>query len=376
MPRSSPAAVVQSVKVPLPDEPRSAAIWRHSLAGHVADPGGMGRRAGRPVPAAGGADHGRRRARRQRPPDPAGARPLTLADVAAACRQQANQNLGELAVKVQPVCGWDDLVLPEDRLEQLRDICAQVRHHYRVYGDWGFGAQTQSRHGAQRAVQRAARHRQDDGRRGARRASCGSTCTRSTCPAWSASTSARPRRTWPRIFAEAETGNAILFFDEADALFGKRTEVSDAHDRYANIETSYLLQRMEEYEGVVILATNLRQNMDEAFTRRLRFVVEFPFPDGRQPAADLARRTLPPQAPVAADVDLGALAREFQVAGGSIRNIVLNAAFLAAADGGVIDRRHVLRGARREFEKIGKLWNDGSVRRAVARSRSAEVRDD
>jgi SpoVK/Ycf46/Vps4 family AAA+-type ATPase len=158
-----------------------------------------------------------------------------------------------------------------------------------------------------------------------------------------------------RIFAEASSGNAILFFDEADALFGKRTEVSDAHDRYANIETSYLLQRIEEYEGVVVLATNLRQNIDEAFTRRIRFVVEFPFPE-----ADDRRRIwqtlFPPGAPLSADVDLVRLAREFAVTGANIKNIVLHAAFLAAAEGTDIGRPHILRGTRREFEKIGKLW--------------------
>jgi SpoVK/Ycf46/Vps4 family AAA+-type ATPase len=149
--------------------------------------------------------------------------------------------------------------------------------------------------------------------------------------------------------------NAILFFDEADALFGKRTEVSDAHDRYANIETSYLLQKMEEYEGVVILATNLRQNLDEAFTRRIRLVVEFPFPEADN-RARIWRTMFPPGAPVSPDVDFALLGREYQVAGGNIKNIVLNAAFLAAADGGSIDSRYILRGTRREFEKIGKLW--------------------
>ena len=160
-----------------------------------------------------------------------------------------------------------------------------------------------------------------------------------------------------RIFAEARTSNAILFFDEADALFGKRTEVSDAHDRYANIETSYLLQKLEEYEGVVILATNLRQNLDEAFTRRIRFVVEFPFPEADS-RARIWRALFPPDAPLAADVDFAVLGREYPVTGGNIKNIVLNAAFLAAADGGAIDRRHILRGTRREFEKIGKLWSE------------------
>ncbi|MGK5169336.1 ATP-binding protein [Geodermatophilus sp. CPCC 205761] len=160
-----------------------------------------------------------------------------------------------------------------------------------------------------------------------------------------------------RVFAEAETSNAILFFDEADALFGKRTEVADAHDRYANIETSYLLQRMEDYAGVVVLATNLRQNLDDAFARRIRFLVDFPFPDERSRQL-MWRKHLPPDAPVAPDVDWELLARSFPVTGGSIKNIVLNAAFLAAADGGPIRPQHLLQGTRREFDKVGKVWSD------------------
>ena len=165
-------------------------------------------------------------------------------------------------------------------------------------------------------------------------ATWGSTCTRSTCPPSSASTSARPRRTWRASSTEARTSNAILFFDEADALFGKRTEVRDAHDRYANIEISYLLQQMEEYEGVVILATNLRQNMDEAFVRRLHFTVEFPHARrGRPPphlGADLARR--PRRA--TPTWTWTSWPSRVEVAGGNIRNIALAGAFLAAADGG------------------------------------------
>jgi SpoVK/Ycf46/Vps4 family AAA+-type ATPase len=160
-----------------------------------------------------------------------------------------------------------------------------------------------------------------------------------------------------RIFQEAESSNAILFFDEADALFGKRTKISDAHDRYANIETSYLLQKMEEYEGVVILATNLRENMDEAFTRRMRFIVEFPFPDAAS-RQQMWQTHFPREAPLSADIDYAWLAKQFQITGGNIKNIVLSAAFFAAGDGGAIGMEHVLYGARREFEKIGKLWND------------------
>ena len=135
-----------------------------------------------------------------------------------------------------------------------------------------------------------------------------------------------------RIFAAAEDANAILFFDEADALFGKRSEVRDAHDRYANIEIAYLLQKMEEYDGVAILATNLRSNLDEAFVRRLAFTVHFPFPDEAD-RRRIWRGIWPAATPLAADVDLDFLAAQFKLSGGNIKNIALAAAFLAAADG-------------------------------------------
>jgi SpoVK/Ycf46/Vps4 family AAA+-type ATPase len=157
-----------------------------------------------------------------------------------------------------------------------------------------------------------------------------------------------------RIFNEAEASNAILFFDEADALFGKRSEVRDSHDRYANVEISYLLQRMEAYNGVTILATNLRSNLDEAFTRRLQFAVDFPFPE----EADRLRiwKTLfPPEVPSATDIDLPLLARRFKLAGGNIRNILVTAAYLAASDGGAVNMANLLHGTRRELQKMGRL---------------------
>jgi SpoVK/Ycf46/Vps4 family AAA+-type ATPase len=159
-----------------------------------------------------------------------------------------------------------------------------------------------------------------------------------------------------KIFDEAESSNAILFFDEADALFGRRTKVTDAHDRYANIETSYLLQKIETYEGMVILATNLRDNIDPAFTRRIRFLVEFPFPEAAS-RSQIWKAHFPAQAPTADDLDYAWLGDRLQVTGGHIKNIALNAAFLAAEDGAAIGMDHVLRGAQREFEKIGKVWN-------------------
>lgn len=158
-----------------------------------------------------------------------------------------------------------------------------------------------------------------------------------------------------RIFTTAETANAVLFFDEADALFGKRSDVRDAHDRYANIEIAYLLQRMEEYDGVAILATNLRQNVDNAFLRRLHFIVEFPMPDEAH-RARMWREFLPAEAPVD-EIDFEFLAREFRLSGGNIRNIVVSAAYLASANGGRIGMAHLMCAARREHQKIGRVFS-------------------
>ena len=156
-----------------------------------------------------------------------------------------------------------------------------------------------------------------------------------------------------KIFAEAESSAAILFFDEADAIFGKRSEVKDAHDRYANIEVSYLLQRMESYDGVTILATNLRANLDEAFTRRLQFAIDFPFPDEAY-RLQIWRTLFPPNVPKSPDIDLHLLARNHRLAGGAIRNIIVGACFLAAADGGIVTMRHLQHGVRREMQKMGR----------------------
>ncbi len=145
-----------------------------------------------------------------------------------------------------------------------------------------------------------------------------------------------------------------MFFDEADAIFGKRSEVKDAHDRYANIEVSYLLQRMEQYDGVTILATNLRANLDDAFTRRLNFALDFPFPDEIY-RLRIWQTLFPTSVPCAPEVDLSVMARRFKLAGGNIRNIIVSAAFLAAADGGAVTMTHLLHGARREMQKMGRL---------------------
>jgi ATP-dependent 26S proteasome regulatory subunit len=349
-------AVFQPVAVPMPDVPRSTAVWHHALAGHTAEPA----RWAAELAARFRLAPGRIRAaieladneRLMRSPS----RALTLADVYAACRAQSSQRLGELAAKVRPRCGWEDLVLPADRVAHLREICDQVRQHYRVFDRWGFGAKLS--HGKGLSVLFS-------GPPGTGKTMAAEVLARDLeLDLYKVDVSGvvnkyigETEKNLARIFDEAQASNGILFFDEADAIFGKRTEVSDAHDRYANIETSYLLQKIEEYEGVVVLATNLRQNMDEAFTRRIRCIVEFPFPEADS-RLRIWQGLFPREAPVGADVDFTMLAKEFAVAGGNIKNIVMNAAFLAAADGGTIGRRHILQGTRREFEKIGKLWSE------------------
>jgi SpoVK/Ycf46/Vps4 family AAA+-type ATPase len=157
-----------------------------------------------------------------------------------------------------------------------------------------------------------------------------------------------------RIFTEAERVNGVLFFDEADALFGKRSEVKDARDRYANVEVAYLLQRMERFDGLAILASNLRANLDEAFARRLDVVVEFPQPDEEQRLA-LWAHAFGPGVPIDDDVDLAFCAKAFELTGGHIRNIVVTSAFLAADRGGLVTMADVILGVEREYRKLGRL---------------------
>ena len=350
-----------SAELPLPDVPARAAVWAHSLADLTPEAEGWAAQLAaqfRLTPGQICAAVELARNRRLMEPEE---RPFIVADFAAACREQSSHKLRELAVKVDPHYGWDDIVLPGDKLTHLREICSQVRHQYRVLGTWGFGKKLghgkglsvlftgPSGTGKTMAAEVLARELELD-------------LYKVDLAGVVSKYIGETEKNLSRIFSEAEASNAILFFDEADALFGKRTEVSDAHDRYANIETSFLLQKMEAYEGVVILATNLKENMDEAFTRRIRFIVEFPFPD----EADRLRiwqTHFPEEAPVACEVDCSFLAREYKVSGGSIKNVVLNAAFLAAGDDGIIGLRHILHGTRREFEKMGKRWREEELGR-------------
>ena len=211
----------------------------------------------------------------------------------------------------------------------------------------------------QRAVRRRERHRQDHGRRGAGQRAAASTSTASTSPPSVSKYIGETEKNLARVFDAAEDSGAILLFDEADALFGKRSEVKDSHDRYANIEVSYLLQRMEAYRGLAILTTNLKNALDTAFLRRLRFVVQFPFPDAQR--RELIWRGIFPAATPLEGVDCAKLAR-LNVAGGGIRNIAMNAAFLAAAAGSPVAMPHLLQAARSEAAKRERALSDAETR--------------
>ncbi len=282
--------------------------------------------------------------------------PLSTDDLFAASRAHSNQNLTRLATKIQPRYTWEDIVLPADTFTQLREMVNTVKNRPTVYDNWGFDQKLALGKGL------SALFAGESGTGKTMSADImagelGLDLYKVDLSTVVSKYIGETEKNLDRIFTEAATSNAILFFDEADAIFGKRSEVKDSHDRYANIEISYLLQRMEMYDGVVILATNLRANLDDAFTRRLHFVVEFPFPE----ASDRERIwqvNFPKETPLLPDVDFKVLAERFRIPGGNIRNIILAAAFLAAEDGQAVGMTHLLRGAQREYQKLGRLIDE------------------
>jgi hypothetical protein len=281
-------------------------------------------------------------------------RRATSVDVLQSIRTRAGISLSAGVKLLRPTATWDQLVLRPDRLAQLEEALERLRHQSLVLDDWGF---LEGRAGA----------------RGVRMLFAGPPGTGKTLSAevlahalgvdlllvdisrvvskWIGET----EKNLAEVFDAAERAGAVLFFDEADALFGRRTEVSDAHDRYANLETAYLLGRLERFDGLAVLATNLRQNIDPAFTRRLEFAVDYEEPTAAEREA-LWRCHLPERAPVADDVDLGLLASLYPVVGAVIRNAAVAAGFLAATEGAPIARRHLVRAVRREYEKAGRAF--------------------
>jgi SpoVK/Ycf46/Vps4 family AAA+-type ATPase len=247
-----------------------------------------------------------------------------------ASRAQARPQLDDLAQRIEPKAVWDDLVVPPAPRWVLQQIAVQVRERYTVYQDWGFAARSDrglgitalfagvSGTGKTLAAEVLARH-------------LGLDLYRIDLATVVSKYIGETEKNLRRVFDAAEAGGAILLFDEADALFGKRSEVKDSHDRFANIEISYLLQRMEAYSGLAILTTNLKDALDLAFQRRLRFVVDFAFPDARL-RADIWRGVFPAGTPTEG-LEPERLA-QLNLAGGGIHNVALSAAFLAADEGG------------------------------------------
>jgi hypothetical protein len=267
-----------------------------------------------------------------------------------AVRDQSAGDLGQLATPVRHRHEWSDLVLPPVILARLKEVTGAIGSRATVFRDWGFGGR---------------------GGRGLMVLFAGASGTGKTM---SASVIAREvgldlyridlasvvskyigetEKNLQRVFEAARRANAVVFFDEADAMLGKRSEVKDARDRYANIEVAYLLQRMEDHDGVVILASNLSRNMDPAFSRRMHYTIEFPRPDA-QLREQLWGRIFPPQAPLAGDVDFGFLARRFELTGGDIKTVALDAAFAAAAQGRAVAMADLLGAIARQMLKQGR----------------------
>ena len=270
-----------------------------------------------------------------------------------AAREQSDASLGSLAVKVDHIHRIEDLVLPASTVARIKDLTGAIHNRHIVYSEWGFARRIASGKGVKALF--------------AGGSGTGKTMTASVIAQelrldlYKIDLSGvvskyigETEKNLDRIFRAAHSSNAILFFDEADALFGKRSEVKDAHDRYANIEVAYLLQKVEDHEGVVILASNLGKNIDAAFSRRLHYIIDFPLPDEHH--RELLWRTMfPPEAPLGDDVDFRFLAKQFNLAGGDIKNVALDAAFLAAQEGRIVTMKQLINAMARQMAKQGRM---------------------
>jgi len=294
--------------------------------------------------------------------DPAARDRPSPADLFAGGRAVSGRGLAALCHELRPRAGWRDIVLPDDTVAQLQEICATVRHRGRVLDDWGFAARLSGGTGTTALFAGPS----GTGKTMAAEVLAGElglTLFRIDLAGVVSKWIGETEKNLDRVFQAAENSNAILFFDEADALFGKRSEVKDSHDRYANLEISYLLQKMETYDGVAILATNMRQQLDQAFLRRLSFHVVFPLPE-EDDRRRIWEAVWPPELTRGDNIDLAALSR-LKLAGGNIRNVVLAAAYLAAADGGEVTMGHLRHAVRREYQKLGKQIADEATTDSV-----------
>src|SRR5262249_631449 len=265
----------------------------------------------------------------------------------SAARAQCGHDLATLATKIDPRATWNDLVLPDDVTAQLHELCDRFNYRDKVLNEWGFARKLSYGLGITALFSGGS----GTGKTMASEVianALGLDLYRIDLAQVVSKYIGETEKNLDKVFMAAANANAILFFDEADALFGKRSDVKDSHDRYANLEISYLLQKFEQYDGVAILATNLSENLDQAFTRRLAFSIHFSFPD-EAARLQIWQRAWPRGVTISPSVDRNLLARELKMSGGNIKNIALGAAFNAAGNGGVVDMAHISEAARREY---------------------------
>ena len=299
----------------------------------------------------------------------AASRDMTVADISSGARAQNAAGLERLARRIEPTASWKDLVLPENVEAQIHELTARARHRDKVIGEWGMGG------GNSRRLGITALFAGDSGTGKTMSAEVLAGDLGFDLYVIDLSTVVdkyigETEKNLDKIFTEADRVNGVLLFDEADALFGKRSEVKDARDRYANVEVAYLLQRMESFDGLAILTTNLRANVDEAFIRRLDAIVDFALPEEEHRRL-LWERNLPVRVPKADDIDLAFLARKFKLSGGDIRNICVAAAYLAAAAGQPLSMGDLIRSTEREYQKLGRLTTEAEFGHYIALTRSA-----
>jgi len=337
-------------EAPIPDAAHRTELWRRNLNGDT--PPGLDL-AGTMAQFRLTAEQVHRAARAARMEAHAREVPLDEDELKAGARAQNAAGLERLARRIQPAVGFADLVLPPDTMAQLKELLTRARYREQVLDVWKMGGPSARRRGLTALFAGPS----GTGKTMAAEVLAGelgldlyTVDLATVVDKYVGET----EKNLDRIFAEAERVNGVILFDEADALFGKRSEVSDAHDRYANVEVAYLLQRMELFDGIAILATNLRANLDEAFTRRLDSLVDFPEPE-EEYRRQLWERSLGTAMPRADDLDLGFLAESFQLAGGAIRNIVVAAAYAAAEHGRPLSMAHLIRATQREYLKMGRL---------------------
>ncbi len=279
---------------------------------------------------------------------------LTFSDIKAGCCRSVNSDMGSKAVKINCVFGWDDIVLPEHSKRLMKTACDQVRYRHRVYDQWGFADKI----AYGRSVSMIFTGPPGTGKTMAAQiiaAELGLDIYRISLANVVSKYIGETEKNLDEIFEKAKKSKVVLFFDEADVLFSKRTEVKDSNDKYSNMESAFLLQKIEEYHGIVILATNLVQNFDEAFKRRMKLMIDFPFPDAQR-RAEMWKRAFPEKLPLGS-IDYDYLVNNFELSGSNIKNIALHSAFLAAAEGSEeVSMKHIIASLKNEYAKSGKAF--------------------